>query len=164
MRTVEEYYHAIAPKLTNYLIGSGSSRATANDIVQETFLRLWKRRETLSEEPSQVSGLIYTIARNIRVDWARRQKRETLQEEIRDEDAGFVEDVPKGDDVAYLRQRIMAALDQLPPLIREAFVLFQVSELSIREISQITGASENLVKVRIHRAMRKLRELLAERL
>ena len=48
------------------------------------------------------------------------------------------------------------------PLVREAFSLFQISELSVREIARITGATENLVKVRVHRAKQKLRELLAD--
>ncbi len=47
-------------------------------------------------------------------------------------------------------------------LLREAFTLFQVGELSIREIAHETGASENLVKVRIHRAKQKLQVLLAD--
>ena len=46
--------------------------------------------------------------------------------------------------------------------MREAFSLFQISELSVREIARITGATENLVKVRVHRAKVKLRELLAD--
>ena len=58
--------------------------------------------------------------------------------------------------------RIQKALDQLPPLLREAFTLFQVGGLSIREIAHETGASENLVKVRIHRAKQKLQVLLAD--
>ena len=65
-------------------------------------------------------------------------------------------------DIEYLRRRLNAALAQLPPLVREAFSLFQISELSVREIARITGATENLVKVRVHRAKQKLRELLAD--
>ena len=110
-----------------------------------------------------MSGYVYTIARNLRADRLRRQARETLQEEITDEDAGAV--MPSdasAADVPYLRRRLNAALAQLPPLVREAFALFQISELSVREIARITGATENLVKVRVHRAKMKLRELLAD--
>ena len=65
-------------------------------------------------------------------------------------------------DSAYLKGRIMKALDDLPPLLREAFLLFQVSELSIREISLQLGIGESLVKVRIFRAKHKLRESLGD--
>ena len=161
--TIEEHYNAIAPKLTSYLVGAGTDYHAACDIVQETFLRLWKKRDELLEDPAQVSGYAYTIARHLRADHLRKQSRETLQEEITDEAAGAV--MPSGaseSDAEYLRRRLNAALAQLPPLVREAFALFQISELSVREIARITGASENLVKVRVHRAKMKLRELLAD--
>ena len=161
--TIEEHYNAIAPKLTNYLVGVGADYHAACDIVQETFLRLWKKRDELLDDPAQVSGYVYTIARHLWTDRLRKQARETLQEEIKDEDAGAV--MPSDSspsDARYLRRRLNDALAQLPPLVREAFSLFQISELSVREIARITGATENLVKVRVHRAKMKLRELLAD--
>ena len=161
--TIEEHYNAIAPKLTNYLVGVGADYHAACDVVQETFLRLWKKRDELLDDPAQVSGYVYTIARHLWTDRLRKQARETLQEEIKDEDAGAV--MPSASiatDIPYLRRRLNAALAQLPPLVREAFSLFQISELSVREIAHITGASESLVKVRVHRAKMKLRELLAD--
>ena len=65
-------------------------------------------------------------------------------------------------DRAFLRRRILAALGALPEVLREAYTLFHVSELSIREIAAQTGVTENLVKVRIHRAKLKLRASLAD--
>ena len=160
---IEELYNAIAPKLTSYLVAAGTDYHAACDIVQETFLRLWKKRDELLEDPAQVSGYVYTVARHLRTDRLRKQARETLQDEIRDEDAGAV--MPpdmSASDAAFLRHRLNAALAQLPPLVREAFSLFQISELSVREIARITGATETLVKVRVYRAKQKLRELLAD--
>ena len=69
---IENIYREVAPKLQNYLTGNGCSYATACDIVQETFLRLWKRRDELSDDLHQVSGLVFTIARNYRNDLARK--------------------------------------------------------------------------------------------
>ena len=105
--TIEEHYNAIAPKLTSYLVGVGTDYHAACDIVQETFLRLWKKRDELMDDPAQVSGYVYTIARHLRADRLRRQSRETLQEEITDEDAGAV--MPSdtsATDAAYLRRRL----------------------------------------------------------
>ena len=65
-------------------------------------------------------------------------------------------------DIAYLRKRLQAAFAELPPMLREAYTLFQVGELSIREIAHETGVSENLVKVRIFRAKEKLKVILAD--
>ena len=54
------------------------------------------------------------------------------------------------------------AVTKRPPVLREAFTLFQIGEMSIREIANQTGVSENLVKVRIFRAKEKLREILSD--
>ncbi len=160
--TIEEYYAALAPKLTGYLVANGTDYATACDIVQDSFVRLWKMRDTLVDDLSQVSGLLFTIARNIRNDKYRKARHEVLQDEIKDGDAGTVDPAPSPSDAAYVKTRVMDALAQLPPLLREAYTLFQIGELPIREIAQRTGASESLVKVRIFRAKEKLRPLLKD--
>ena len=159
---IESLYNEIAPKLTNYLVANGSSYASACDIVQETFLRIWKMRETLVDETDQISGLAYTIARNLRTDGFRKAKHEVLQDEIKDEDAGSVGPSASPSDNAYLRTRLVKALAELPPLLREAYTLFQIQELSIREIARRTNASESSVKVRIFRAKEKLQKSLAD--
>ena len=166
----EDIYRAVAPGLTNYLVGSGSSYPVACDIVQETFLRLWKRRDELEDDLRMVRGLAYTIARNRRIDLLRRDRHEVLQEEITDATARIDREISSPlsfsrpgeaeDENAALRRKLNAALARLPPILREAFTLFQLGELSIREIAWQTQASETNVKVRIHRAKAKLREML----
>lgn len=159
---IEAHYNAIAPKLTNYLVANGVGYAQSCDIVQETFLRIWKMRETVVDDPEQISGLAYTIARNLRTDNYRKSSRETLQEEIKDEDAGTVGPAASPSDAAYIRGRIVKALSELPPLLREAYTMFQIQEMSIRQIAQLTHASESSVKVRIFRAKEKLQILLKD--
>ena len=159
---IEAHYNAIAPKLTNYLVANGVGYAQSCDIVQETFLRIWKMRETVVDDPEQISGLAYTIARNLRTDNYRKSSRETLQEEIKDEDAGTVGPAASPSDAAYIRGRIVKALSELPPLLREAYTMFQIQEMSIRQIAQLTHASESSVKVRILRAKEKLQILLKD--
>lgn len=163
--TIEEHYNRIAPKLMNYLIASGMDYQSAADIVQETFLRVWKRRDELMDDEAQVSGFVYTIARNLRTDIARKNSRLSFQEEITDEDVKETvqpnRSLEESEENAALRKRLEAALKEVPPLLREAFLLFQVSGLSIREIARQTNSTESLVKVRIHRAKEKLKILLS---
>ena len=65
-------------------------------------------------------------------------------------------------DAEYLRKRLKEAFAKLPPVLREAYTLFQIGEMSVSEIANQTGVSENLVKVRIFRAKERLKEILSD--
>ena len=160
--TIQELYPVLAPKLTNWLVATGSAYHDACDLVQEVFLKLWKMRDDLRDNDAAVSGLAFTIARNLRKNAIRDDSRLAFVEEIREEDAGTVDPAAPPSDTEYLRKRLAAAFAELPPMLREAYTLFQIGELSIREIAHETGVSENLVKVRIHRAKEKLKILLGD--
>ena len=160
--TVEEHYKRLAPKLTNWLVATGSSYAEACDLVQDTFMKLWSMREDLQDNDSAVSGLVFTIARNLRKNKFRDDSKITYVEEIKDGDLGESSEITANADIEHLRERINAAFAQLPPLLREAYTLFQIGELSIKEIAHETGVSESLVKVRIFRAKEKLQTILAD--
>jgi len=171
---VEAIYKTVAPKLTNWLVATGSSYHEACDIVQNSFLKIWKMRDDLHDDETAVSGLVFTIARNLRKNLARDNARLTFVGEIRDpDDSGGSADNAAAHldarqasltpgDAEYLRSRLVAAFAKLPPILRDAYTLFQVGQMSIREIANQTGVSENLVKVRIFRAKEKLREILAD--
>lgn len=75
---------------------------------------------------------------------------------------GLAEPERLQDDVGYLRKRLQQALAQLSDDLRNTYTLFQIGKQSIKQIAAETGASESLVKVRIHRAKQKLQELLAD--
>ena len=136
---VKAAYCELAPKLTNYLVANGLEYTVACDIVQETFIRLWKKSGELSATDS-ISGFVFAVARNLRTDYYRRSKFMIYQDEIADEDAGMTDPAAKNTsaDLVYLRKRLQDA------------------------IAELTGASESLVKVRIHRAKGKLQELLED--
>ena len=159
---IEALYNEIAPRLTNWLVSSGSSYHEACDLVQSTFLKIWKMREDLRGGNSDVSGLAFTIARNLRKNLVRDNARMTFVDEIKDEDAGTVSPATSASDAEYLRRRLQEAFSRLPPILREAYTLFQIGQMTIRDIANQTGVSENLVKVRIFRAKEKLREILSD--
>ena len=163
---IEELYRTIAPKLTNWLVASGSDYHEACDLVQSAFLKIWKMRDDLRDDEASVSGLAFTIARNLRKNLARDNARLTFVDEVREEDAGSVgpAELPSeaAERRAELRRRLSDAFAKLPPILREAYTMFQIGEMSIRDIANQTGVSENLVKVRIFRAKEKLKEILAD--
>ncbi len=181
MKDMEKLYKAIAPKLMNWLVASGSQYHEACDLVQSTFLKIWKMRDDLRDDADSISGLAFTIARNLRKNLARDNSRLTFVGEMRDPDEGGGDDAEtpgtgagmplsalpqhrstSQSDAEYLRSRLAEAFSKLPPILREAYTMFQVGEMSIHEISNQTGVSENLVKVRIFRAKEKLKEILSD--
>ena len=183
---IEKLYKEIAPKLTNWLVASGSQYHEACDLVQSTFLKIWNMRNDLRDDESAVSGLAFTIARNLRKNLARDNARLTFVGEIRDADddgddgarggaaaqsggslaVNLAAAASRSDDhqpdAAYLRNRLKDAFAKLPPILRDAYTMFQIGEMSIHDIANQTGVSENLVKVRIFRAKEKLREILSD--
>ena len=165
--TVEEHYKAIAPKLTNWLVATGSPYHEACDLVQNTFLKIWKMRDDLIDNDAAVSGLAFTIARNLRKNYWRDNSRLSFVDEIPEGAVGHEEmpdELPSeaAERQEYLRKKLAEAFAKLPPALSEAYTLFQIGGRSIREIAFETGVTENLVKVRIHRAKEKLRVILSE--
>ena len=159
---IEEQYNKLAPKLTNWLVSSGSSYHEACDLVQNVFLKMWSMKDDLKDDDAALSGLAFTIARNLRKNMVRDDRRMTFVDEIKDEDGGVTGLAEIPSDIDYLRKRLNEAFAKLPPILRDAYTLFQVGELSIREIASQTGVTENVVKVRIFRAKEKLRVILAD--
>ena len=158
---IKEAYCELAGKLTNYLIAGGMDYASACDLTQESFIRLWKKRETLNEDDS-VSGFIFTVARNLQIDHYRRNRFISFEESLKNEGCDFPGHDISEDDLSYLRRRMCQALGELSESQREAYTLFQIAGRSIKEIARITGATEANVKVRIHRAREKLSVLLQD--
>jgi RNA polymerase sigma-70 factor (ECF subfamily) len=164
---IVDQYKLLAPKLTNWLVSTGSPYQEACDLVQNTFLKLWKMKDDLRDDDAAVSGLVFTIARNLRKNLARDNRRISFVGEL-PESAGEAarppEELPSEAEerIDVLRQNLQTAFGRLPPVLRETYTLFQVAGLSVREIASQTGVTENLVKVRIFRAKTKLREILSE--
>ena len=169
---IERVYRELGQKLQNYLMGNGCSYATACDIVQETFLRLWKMKDALSDDPHQVSGLVFAIARNCRNDLHRKNVRMV---ECPDCSNGQTEDrMGESADVrmdearpgeaeeesAALRQRLKASLGRMPVELLETFALSRLGKLTVKDIASGTGASEANVKVRVHRAKAILEKVM----
>ena len=169
---IEQVYREVAPKLQSYLTGNGCSDATACDIVQETFLRLWKRKDELSDDLHQVSGLAFTIARNYRNDLHRKNARmvecsdcsndqpEDLMLEGPDVRLDAARPGEAEEEGAALRRRLKASLGRMPVELLETFALSRIGKLTVKDIASGTGASEANVKVRVHRAKAMLGKIM----
>lgn len=135
----------------------------AADVVQETFLRAWRGLARFRGE-SQVSTWLHRIAINTALTARRRAARnDNTPLDTMDETAA--ESTPYSDperrgEMLDLRARLEAALDELPPGHKAVVVLKDIEGWSHSEIADRLGISESAAKVRLHRAHRKLAQLL----
>jgi RNA polymerase sigma-70 factor (ECF subfamily) len=148
-------------------------RARAEDLLQETFLRLVEHAHTF-EGSAKLKTWLFRIARNQCIDESRRRvhrKHPSLDAPLADDgNAGTLHDrVPSGEVGAdrrtvgtELKQRMSDAIAALPEDQREVFLLRQVQNLQFKEIAEITGVSENTVKSRMRYALERLQGALAE--
>jgi len=145
-------------------------RAKAEDLAQETFLRIVKGSAAW-EHRARFHTWLYTIARNLCIDAARRdrfRRAESLDTQ-EGEEGPRIDAVPSGSagpdrqaDSARLRPLLRRALLALPAEQREVFVLREQAGLPFKEIAELVGANENTVKSRMRYALSGLRKALAE--
>ncbi|HUS64986.1 MAG TPA: RNA polymerase sigma factor [Kofleriaceae bacterium] len=162
-------YASLAPRLLGYLIGLIGEKATAEDLLQQTFIKLHEARSVYVRGADPVPWL-YTIAHRTCLDELRRRKRAR----VRVTHEGEVVAEPRADLLGHaegerseegdaLSAVTRAALDQLPHNQREALVLTKVQGRSLREAAAITGSTPGAIKLRAHRAYVTLRALLSQR-
>lgn len=139
----------------------------AEDVVQETFLRAYKRISDY-EARASFSTWLYRIASNYALDLIRNRRRhEERRERGSSEDRDILQTIPEAspgpDRLVYggqVKDRVNAALDELTAQERTAFVLRHFEGLSIQEIGQTLGTGTNATKHSIFRAVQKLRRSL----
>ena len=141
-----------------------SDRDMALDFTQDTFMRFWNSL-MLEKDIKNHRTFLFTIARNIIIDWYRKKKSfslERLMENSTNEGSGVGIQFASNDNVennveaAYLVRKIQ----ELPEPYSNAVYLRCVEELKPREISEILGESANVISVRISRGLEQLRKLL----
>lgn len=138
--------------------------AEAEDIVQETFLRVLRHQSKLGEIRDARVWLV-RIAWNLALDRKRRNKARPETEDIADLVRTLPSSERRADDEAISAQehaRVLALIDQLPPKERQALLLSALEELSTAEIAGICSTTESSIRSRIFRARRELAGLLAK--
>jgi RNA polymerase sigma-70 factor (ECF subfamily) len=157
-------------RLSHYLYRFNKDRRRVEDLLQETFLRVYRNRHSY-RPVAKFSTWLYTIAGNLaRSEYRKRKRRQTysIQSQSRD---GEEYEMPLPDET-YLPDRdaeaaiqdrhIQEALKQIPEEFREVVVLRDVQNLAYDEIAEITGLPMGTVKSRINRGRTKLQNLLDE--
>lgn len=133
-----------------------SSRETALDLTQDVFTKTW---EFLSKgnEVENIKAFLFKVLGNSIIDHYRKHKSQSLDSML-EEGAQFVSDQKESEKTEI--DIVMKAIDKLPDNYKEVVFMRYVDDLSPQEIAQVIGENENVVSVRIHRGLEKLKEIL----
>jgi RNA polymerase sigma-70 factor (ECF subfamily) len=157
----------------NFILRTVQDRTTAEDLLQDVFMRVIQRAQDFRGE-SKFKTWLYTIARNLCIDHIRKtnlRRNVSLNGPSRSIENGpkreahvqLVDHGPGVDrhtDSKKLREVIADAVETLPEEQREVFLMRQVQNMPFQEIANVVGVSENTIKSRMRYALERLRELL----
>jgi RNA polymerase sigma factor (sigma-70 family) len=137
----------------------------AEDAVQEGFLALWRSAAGFRAERAKASTWILTLVHRRAVDLVRREERrraEPLAEETAAREGGVAEATDEAAWLRFERERVQAALRQLPDVQREALELAYYGGYSQSELAERLGVPLGTIKSRMFAGLARLRELLDE--
>ena len=154
LATLFERHHA---RVYGYCLRMTGNRAAAEDLVQDVFMKMLKYKATFKDD-SELVPWMFGIARNSCLAHLKRRASDHVPatpavEEVADE---AVHDEPHDERQSEL---VRQALLRLPPERREVLVLSRYEYKSYDEIARVLDCSVGAVKVRVHRAMKQLREI-----
>jgi RNA polymerase sigma-70 factor (ECF subfamily) len=161
-------------RLYNFALRQLGSGPTAEEVVQDAFVRVVQSAAEF-KHAARFSTWLYTIGRNLCVDQMRKaalRRHPSLDEpahatqedgpSLGERTADARANVERAAVAVEIRERVLLAIDQLPPDQREVFLMREVGCLPFREIAEIVGASENTIKSRMRYALERLQAALSE--
>lgn len=153
-------------KVAGFLLRMTGSSATAADLTQETFVKLYQSRARY-QPAAPFPTYLFRIASNLARNHARwRQRHPTVSMDNEDENIPEHMETQPGPDEQMQRseqlQRVEKALAALPADLREAMLLFTYQDMSYADIAAAAGCSAKAVETRIYRARQMLRAALVD--
>lgn len=157
-------FEHFAPRVKGFLIRTGMTADAAEEIAQGTLLAVWRKASQFDPASAGASAWIFTIARNLRIDAARRSARQNRVSETETPDtASDPVETPemvmaRRDDVSRVAAALQHLSEEQSTVIRMSFI----DERPHGEIAKALGIPLGTVKSRIRLAMARLRDLLDE--
>ncbi len=143
-------------ELLNFAIRLGVTRDDAEEVVQNVFIKMISYRDRWQETAS-LRTLLYTMTRNMSMDWHRKQKRHLKGLDFFRRNPKDTEEEKEdvGDAEAAIR-----GLHSLPPAQAQVLILVVMQGLSYQEAAEVLGVAVGTLKSRVHYALKKLRDKL----
>lgn len=157
--TLYEYHRNPVFRFAYRLLGSTE---LAEDIAHDCFLSLLRHPQRFDPNRASLRTYLLAAARNLAMKHFRGARGEDALEDLAEEPPVSERHGPLGQLLdEELSQEVRRAIESLPPLQREALVLFEYEELMLSEIAVVVGADVGTVKARLHRARQRLKKQLA---
>ena len=158
-------HQALYSRLLAYLTRMSGSSVLADDLLQETFLRMHRARSTFAKGGAVIPWA-YAIARNVHIDHARSAKLRATERLPSDPGSETVDrggaDAESAAIAAEAARAVERVLARIPGSQRDAFVLIRYEGLSVQDAAAILGTTATAVKLRAFRAYEALRAELEE--
>lgn len=142
-------------------IGSLGERDSAEEVVQDTFVRAFSSLDTFRGD-SSLRTWLFTIARRLVVDRRRALRRRRDVGSLEDVDAATEYTALDGLIASEAKRKVWGAVGKLSPTQREVFLLRVNEGLSYKEIAEVAGTTEGAARVHYHNALRTVKENLNE--
>jgi RNA polymerase sigma factor (sigma-70 family) len=159
-RAFELLFVHFAPRLKGFLMRQGAGAAAAEDLAQETMLAVWRKAQLFDPSRASASTWIFTVARNLRIDAIRRERRPDFDPN----DPAFVPGEEPAADVKVMRDdeefRMRAALAKLSPEQAEIVQMSFFADKPHSAIASELGIPLGTVKSRLRLAMARIRAAL----
>lgn len=160
MEIYDQYYQ----RVRRFILHTVKNEWLADDLVQETFIRINNNLENI-RDASKLSSWVFRIAYNLCQDYFRSQGKAPIVDHgdlPGDETSRLVPGTQKKLEQFQMRQCVFGLVNHLPESLRSVIILADIEEFSHREIAEVTGITVGNVKIRLHRARKKLKLLLEE--
>ena len=150
-------YNQWSDDLLRYALFKVSNRELALDIVQDTFTKTWEYIYD-GKKIDNLRAFLYKTLKNLIIDSYRKKTSESL-DNLLEEGFDYGYDEREKIESNLSGQELWEHVDNLDVKYQEVIVLRYMNDLSIAEISEISGETENNISVRIHRGLEKLKQI-----
>ncbi len=141
---IQKLFRHHAKDITRSLRRGGLNAETADDITQDTFVRVLSKPPAATASKNNPAAYLFQVARNLRIDHERRERLVKWIELPALDLAAIVDPAPSPETTTYDRQRLeltLAALAELPERTRKAFEMHRMNEMTIAEVAAQLGLS-----------------------